>query len=226
MGPNIKFDLNLPNSEEELNRALQAVVNTDEMMNREIIYLLVLGKFFTPESMKSTNAGIINQNDLLAVASSTLSSQLNNWASQMFDNWNFGVNFRSTGEGNDRSNEYEFNFLYTPNNRITFNGNVGYRDDNLSASKFIGDFDFEYTLIQSGKLSAKAYTHTNDYKEFKSALTTQGIGLVYRESFNSLAELWDSWKSSTADSKKERDAKKKEREEKAALKQEEQEKGK
>ena len=226
MGPNIKFDLNLPNSEEELNRALQAVVNTDEMMNRQIIYLLVLGKFFTPESMKSTNAGIINQNDLLAVASSTLSSQLNNWASQMFDNWNFGVNFRSTGEGNDRSNEYEFNFLYTPNNRITFNGNVGYRDDNLSASKFIGDFDFEYTLIQSGKLSAKAYTHTNDYKEFKSALTTQGIGLVYRESFNSLAELWDSWKSSTADSKKERDAKKREREEKAALKEEEKEKGK
>ena len=177
-------------------------------------------------SYKNLTAQIINQNDLLAVASSTLSSQLNNWASQMFDNWNFGVNFRSTGEGNDRSNEYEFNFLYTPNNRITFNGNVGYRDDNLSASKFIGDFDFEYTLIQSGKLSAKAYTHTNDYKEFKSALTTQGIGLVYRESFNSLAELWDSWKSSTADSKKERDAKKKEREEKAALKQEEQEKGK
>lgn len=226
MSPNIKFDLNLPNSEEELNRALQAVVNTDEMMNREIIYLLVLGKFFTPESMKSTTNGIINQNDLLAVASSTLSSQLNNWASQMFENWNFGVNFRSTGEGNDRSNEYEFNFLYTPNNRITLNGNVGYRDDNLSASKFIGDFDFEYTLVQSGKLSAKAYTHTNDYKEFKSALTTQGIGLVYRENFNSLAELWESWKSSTADTQKEREAKKKEREEKEALKKAEKDKNK
>ena len=219
MSPNIKFDLHLPNSEEELNRALQAVVNTDEMMNREIIYLLVLGKFFTPESMKSATNSIVNQNDLLAVASSTLSSQLNNWASQMFQNWNFGVNFRSTGEGNDRSNEYEFNFLYTPNNRITLNGNVGYRDDNLSASKFIGDFDFEYTLIQSGKLSAKAYTHTNDYKEFKSALTTQGIGLVYRENFNSLAELWESWKLSTVDSKKER-------EEKKALKKAEKEKNK
>jgi len=219
MSPNIKFDLNLPNSEEELNRALQAVVNTDEMMNREIIYLLVLGKFFTPESMKSTTNSLVSQNDLLAVASSTLSSQLNNWASQMFQNWNFGLNFRSTGEGTDRSNEYEFNFLYTPNNRITLNGNVGYRDDNLSASKFIGDFDFEYSLIQSGKLSAKAYTHTNDYKEFKSALTTQGIGLVYRESFNSLAELWESWKLSTLNSKKER-------EEKKTLKQAEKEKNK
>ncbi len=218
MSPNIKFDLNLPNSEEELNRALQAVVNTDEMMNRQIIYLLILGKFFTPESLKSTTTGLVNQNDLLAVASSTLSSQLNNWASQMFTNWNFGVNFRSTGEGNDRSNEYEFNFLYTPNNRITLNGNVGYRDDNLSASKFIGDFDFEYSLIQSGKLSAKAYTHTNDYKEFKTALTTQGIGLVYRESFNSLGELWEGWKASAAETKREQEVKKKEREKKQALK--------
>ena len=83
-------------------------------------------------------------------------------------------------------------------------------------------------LLEIGNIfnESKSNFTTNDYKEFKSALTTQGIGLVYRESFNSLAELWDSWKSSTADSKKERDAKKKEREEKAALKQEEQEKGK
>ena len=217
MNPTIKFDLNLPNSDEELNRALQAVVNTDEMMNRQIIYLLVLGKFFTPESMKSTGS-IVSQNDLLAVASSTLSTQLNNWASQMFENWNFGINFRSSGEGDMKSNEYEFNFLYTPNNRITLNGNVGYRDDNLSSSKFIGDFDFEYKLIQSGKLSAKAYTHTNDYKEFKTALTTQGVGLVYRESFNSLPELWNNWKTSALESKKERAEKKQVREAKKAIK--------
>ncbi len=106
------------------------------------------------------------------------------------------------------------------------NGNVGYRDDNLSASKFIGDFDFEYSLIQSGKLSAKAYTHTNDYKEFKTALTTQGIGLVYRESFNSLGELWDGWKASAAETKREQEAKKREREKKQALKKAEKKKQK
>ena len=57
-----------------------------------------------------------------------------------------------------------------PNNRITFNGNVGYRNDKMNPTNFIGDFDFEYKLIQSGKLSLKAYTHTNDYKEFKTGL--------------------------------------------------------
>ena len=134
----------------------------------------------------------------------------------MFDNWNFGVNFRSTDLGDSYSNEYEFNFLYTPNNRISINGNVGYRDDNLSASKFIGDFDFEYKLIQSGKLSAKAYTHTNDYKEFKTALTTQGIGLVYRENFDSGKDLLNNWKKSIVEAKKERAERRAKREQRRA----------
>ncbi len=216
--PNIKFDLNLPNSDDELNRALKTTISTDEMMTREIIYLLVLGKFFTPETMKSTGV-IFTQDDLLAVASSTVSAQLNNWASQMFDNWNFGVNFRSTDLGESVSNEYEFNFLYTPNNRISINGNVGYRDDNLSASKFIGDFDFEYKLIQSGKLSAKAYTHTNDYNEFKTGLTTQGIGLVYRENFDSGKDLIESWKKNIAEDKKDRAERRAQRAERRAKRQ-------
>ena len=207
--PNIKFDLNLPNSEEELNRALKNTVNTDELMNRQIIALLILGKFIPPENLQNSN--VFTQNELYSVVSSTLSAQLNNWASQMFDNWGFGVNFRTTGEGDSRTNEYEFNFIYTPTSRISINGNVGYRDDALSATPFIGDFDFEYKLNQSGKLRAKAYTHTNDYREFKKGLTTQGIGLIYSENFNNLKELWKSWQDNIKENKEERKLRKEER---------------
>ncbi|MBP6935037.1 MAG: translocation/assembly module TamB domain-containing protein [Paludibacteraceae bacterium] len=194
--PMIKFNIDLPNSDEELNRALDAVVSTEEMMNRQIISLLIMGKFYAPELIKDATG--FGQNDLLAIVSSTLSTQLNNWASQLFEKWNFGVNFRTTGIANtqDYGQEYEFNFLYMPNNRITFNGNVGYRNDKMNPTNFIGDFDFEYKLIQSGKLSLKAYTHTNDYKEFKTGLTTQGIGFVYKENFGSLKELFANWKQS------------------------------
>ena len=207
--PNIKFNLNLPNSEEELNRALQNTVNTDELMNRQIIALLILGKFIPPENLQNSN--VFTQNELYSVVSSTLSAQLNNWASQMFNNWGFGVNFRTIGEGETRTNEYEFNFVYTPTSRIIINGNVGYRDDALSATPFIGDFDFEYKLNQSGKLRAKAYTHTNDYREFKKGLTTQGIGLIYSENFNNLKELWKNWKDNTKENKIERQQRREER---------------
>ena len=207
--PNVKFNLNLPNSEEELNRALQNTVNTDELMNRQIIALLILGKFIPPENLQNSN--VFTQNELYSVVSSTLSAQLNNWASQMFDNWGFGVNFRTTGEGDTRTNEYEFNFIYSPTNRISINGNLGYRDDALSSTPFISDFDFEYKLIQSGKLRAKAYTHTNDYREFKKGLTTQGIGLIYSENFNNLKELWKSWQDNAKESKLERQQRREER---------------
>ncbi|MBO5729007.1 MAG: translocation/assembly module TamB domain-containing protein [Paludibacteraceae bacterium] len=222
--PNIKFNLNLPNSEEELNRALQNTVNTDELMNRQIIALLILGKFIPPENLQNSN--IFTQNELYSVVSSTLSAQLNNWASQIFDNWGFGLNFRTTGEGDTRTNEYEFNFVYTPTNRISINGNLGYRDDALSSTPFISDFDFEYKLNQSGKLRAKAYTHTNDYREFKKGLTTQGIGIVYSENFNNLKELWQSWQTNIAQTKKERIERKEQRKIRKAIRKEEKEKKK
>jgi hypothetical protein len=206
MQPTIKFNLNLPNSDEELNRALKNAVNTDELMMNEIIYLMVMNKFYTPDNLQRTTLG---QNDVFSVVSSTLSAQLNNWASQLFEGWDFGVNFRTTSEGETRSNEYEVSVAYSPNGRIMINGNVGYRDDKLSSSKFIGDFDVEYKLIRSGKLSAKAYTHTTDYNEFKEAPTTQGIGIVYRENFDSLADLWQNWKNAAREGNKTRKNEKK-----------------
>lgn len=214
--PNIKFDIKLPNSDEELQRAVNNTINTPEMMNRQIIGLLLLGKFFRPENEK--NSSFISQNELYSMVSSTVSAQLNNWASQMFDKWGFGVNIRRSGEGETLNNEYEFNFQYAPTNRLVINGNVGYRDNGTNQNNFIGDFDLEYKLIQSGRLRIKAYTHTNDYKEFKKGLTTQGVGLVWTESFNNGKELRETWKENAKQKKIEREKKKAERKAKAEKK--------
>ena len=209
--PNIAFDLHLPNSDEELNRALKNIVNTDEMMNRQIVYLLAFGSFYNPNNADT-------QNTTINVVASTLSQQLNNMASQLLDKWVFGVNFNiDDGTTTDiKNNEYTMNFAYTPNNRVTIIGNVGYKDDKSSnepsgansLNNYILDFEVEYKLNQSGKLSAKAYNRTNNYKEFKDAPYTQGVGIVYRESFNSLAELVENWKKNRIDRKENRKQKK------------------
>ncbi len=211
MQPDIDFDIYLPNVEEEIRSAVDNAINTDELVNRQTISLLVLGKFMGLDYMNNNTAN--TQNEIYSVVSSTLSSVLNSWASQLFEKWNFGVNYRPGDQGTI-ADEYEFNFLYTPNNRVTINGNVGYKDDALSKNNFIGDFDIEYKLIESGKLSAKAYTHTNDYNEFKQSYTTQGVGIVYRESFNSGKELWQGWVENTRARKERRDKRKEERKEK------------
>lgn len=215
--PNIGFSIVLPNSEEELNRAVQNTINTPEMLNREVIALLLMGKFIRPETMN--NSSFLSQNELYAVVSSTISAQINNWASQMFDKWGFGVNFNSAGEGASRENEYEFNFQYSPTSRLIINGNVGYRDNKNSSNNFIGDFDIEYKVIPSGKLRIKGYTHTNDYNEFKKGLTTQGVGLIWSESFLNAKDLRDSWKANHERNKREREERKIARQKKKEAKQ-------
>lgn len=220
--PALLFDIDLPDSDEELNRAMHNAISTQEVLNREIVGLLLLGKFFKTENMSS--AGFTSQSELYSTISSTISSQLNNWASQMFDNWGFGVNFMASDDQSQTNNGVEFNFQYAPTSRILINGNVGYRENTGNSNDFIGDFDFEYKLLQSGRLRIKAYTHTNDYKEFKKGLTTQGVGIVWTESFNSGRELGETYRRYAQQAKANRKQRAKERKEKAALKRQEREK--
>lgn len=98
-----------------------------------------------------------------------------------------GFNYRNSGTNTVKSNEYEGEVLYQPNNRL-INGKFGYRDDNLSKNKFIGDVDIEYILTNNGKFLLKAYNHTIDRYTLHSAQYIQG-GLLYKESFNSWNEL-------------------------------------
>jgi len=100
------------------------------------------------------------------------------------------------GNGQDLSNggEYALAVMYQPNNRLVINSNLGYRNDvlNVTNSNFVGDVDLEYKLTKAGKLRAKAYTHSADnyyYSTGSSSKTTQGVGLLYREDFNTFSEL-------------------------------------
>ncbi|MCQ2344755.1 MAG: translocation/assembly module TamB [Paludibacteraceae bacterium] len=220
--PTINFNIDLPSSDDEIKMAVQKAIDSPEKLYREVIALLLLGKFIKAESMD--NSSFISQNEIYSAVSSTISAQINNWASQMFDKWDFGVNFRKTDNGttsNKDEYEYEFNFQYSPTDRILINGNVGYRN-NSSNNNFIGDFDFEYKLVESGQLRIKAYTHTNDYKEFKKGLRTQGVGLLWTENFNNGKELSQTIKrqieQGKVERKERREARKKKREERAGKK--------
>ncbi|MDR0829377.1 MAG: hypothetical protein LBN95_04590 [Prevotellaceae bacterium] len=221
--PVINFDLNLPSSDDELNRALKNVVNTDELMNREVIYLLAIGRFYNPNYTTETQTAAL-QNDALSVVTSTISQQLNNMASQLFDKINFGVNLKldnpnlATDETAQTSNEYSLMLNYTPNNRLVINSNVGYKEDNTSENtntlnNYIIDFELEYKLIQSGKLNFKAYNKTNNFNDYieNNAQFTQGIGLVYRENFNSLKDLKETWRKNREDNKAYKQQKKEEK---------------
>jgi hypothetical protein len=104
-----------------------------------------------------------------------------------------GFNFRTDGEGETASQEYEANFQIHPINQLVINGNFGYRYNDLSNRPFFGDLDVEYLLTENGKLRVKAYTHTVDKYSLRQANTVQGIGLVFKHDFN--------WKKNTRKNK-------------------------
>jgi hypothetical protein len=222
MHPAIAFNLDLPNSDEDVKRALKNIVSTDEIMNREIIYLLAFGRFYNPSEQSGSTSN--TPNDVLAVVTNTVGQQLNTMLSQISDKWNIGVNLKlSEDEAQQKNNEYGVTINYTPNDRIVINSNLGYRDednantntDNPAARNAIIDFDIEYKLNQSGRLSAKAYNRTTSNTDLSTeGEYTQGIGIVYRESFNSVKELFAKWKQNRENRKNIKKQKKEKKKEK------------
>jgi len=181
--PHIGFDIKCPTLNADVDRKIHSIVSTEEMMSQQILYLLALNRFYTPEYMASTTKG----NELVSVASSTISSQLGSMLGALSDNWSIAPNFRS-----DRGDfsDVEFDVALSShllNNRLLLNGNFGYRDKALNNNSFIGDFDVEYLLNRSGSLRLKAYNRYNDQNFYvKTALTTQGVGIVYKRDFDNI----------------------------------------
>lgn len=180
--PEISFDLEFPTLTRDTYRKVRSIVSTDDMMNRQIIYLLALNRFYTPEYMSATKG-----NELVSVASSTISSQLSSMLGQLSDKFSIAPSFRSDrGDFSDVEVDVALS-SHLLNNRLLLNGNFGYRDKSLNNNSFIGDFDIEYLLNRSGSIRLKAYNRYNDQNYYlKSALTTQGVGVVFRRDFDNV----------------------------------------
>ncbi len=181
--PDISFDLEFPTLTSDTYRKVKSIVSTEEMMNQQIIYLLALNRFYTPEYMGSTT----NHNELFSVASSTVASQLSNMLGKLSDNWSIAPNLRSDrGDFSDVEVDLALSSRLL-NNRLLFNGNFGYRDKSLNTNQFVGDFDIEYLLNSRGTWRLKAYNRYNDQNYYlRTAATTQGVGIMLKRDFDDI----------------------------------------
>lgn len=212
--PTLKFGIELPMSEEGIQNQVQAIINTEEMLMRQVVYLLVFGRFYTPDYMLSSSG--YGLNETYSILSSTITGQINSWLGKLTDIFTMGIQVRAEGEGASASQEYEAQFQLQPVDRLVINGNVGYRYNDISNRPFFGDLDAEVMLTDDGQLRLKAYTHTVDKYSLRQANTIQGIGLLWRYNFNIPSK--DQRKQIQARRKALREAKKAAREQKKAQK--------
>ena len=182
LNPVISFGIELPQSDESVASQVKSIINTDEMMLREIIYLLVFNRFYTPEYLQTNTT--VGLNETYSLLTTTVTGQINAWINRLTNNFTVGFNIRSDGFNKDSSQEYETQFQYTPNNRLIINGNIGYRYNDISNQPVFGNLDIEYLLTPSGMWRAKAYTHTVDKYSLREAHTIQGVGIMFKYDFN------------------------------------------
>lgn len=193
--PHVDFDLDLPTVNNDAAQMVRTVINSEEEMNQQVVYLLGVGRFYIQKNNNSTEENDQQNQTSLAmqsILSGTISQQINTLLGNIVknNNWTFGANISTGDEG---FNNAEYEGLLSGrllNNRLVINGQFGYRDNANATTSFIGDFDINYLLLPNGNIALKVYNQTNDRYFTKSSLNTQGIGLIMKKDFNSLMELF------------------------------------
>ena len=97
------------------------------------------------------------------------------------------LNLRDTSQEDEKENEAATHQL----NYITLDGNIGnnVNPESNSSSQIVGDVDIRVKLTPNGKIQFKAFNHSNNDLIYETAPYTQGIGLSFKEEYNTVKEL-------------------------------------
>ncbi len=189
INPTINFEINFPDESESFKTEYQQYFNTEEELNKQILSLIIMGKFYTPEYMRGQYESN-NTNMIGSTASELFSNQLSNWLSQISDNVDVGFKYRP---GNSITNDELELALSTQifNDRVSLNGNIGnnVNPESSTSSQIVGDVDVRVKLTPNGKIQFKAYNHSNNDLIWETAPYTQGVGLSFKEEYNSFNDL-------------------------------------
>jgi hypothetical protein len=210
MAPDVKYDIYLPNADESTRLNVSNAITSTEELNKQFISLLTLNRFV----LSTTRTGMAQNTQTASPYSSAagvnasefLSNQLSHWLSQINNDVDVGVNYRSNREM--KSDEVQV-ALSTQlfNDRLTINGSVDVATNAAATASdnIVGEFDIDYKITKNGKFRVKTYNHINSDMLYEN-LYTQGFGVFYKEEFNTLGELWKQYLRSVVGKKEEEPA--------------------
>lgn len=195
MNPDITFDIDLPNSDQDTKEKLKNALYLNDKdvnqqkMNKQIFALLMLNRF-----VKEKQSGGIGSDEYASVgttsSSELFSNQMSNWLSQISNDFDVGVNYRPGDEISDKEVQVALSTQLF-NDRIFINGNVE-NSSNQNTSNIVGDVNVEYKITKQGKFRIKAFNKANNNNDLINinAPYTQGVGIFYHKDFNNLKDLF------------------------------------
>jgi len=206
LSPDINFDLALPTVDAGTRQQVMGYLNTETEMNRQVFSLLILNSFITPPQF-NTGAGLDVANAAEANTFEILSNQLSNMLSKISKDFDIGINYRP----GDAITKDELGVALSTqlfNDKLTIDGNVGVNNNNTNSNQntnnIVGDVIIDYKLTDDGKVRIKAFNKANDNNNqfFTSGQYTQGIGVFYREEFDTIGELYKRYLSTVSNRRK------------------------
>jgi hypothetical protein len=207
MSPEIKYDIYLPNATEDTRLQVSSATSSSDELNKQFLSLLIMSRFVPAAGAGQTiSTGSSPYSNAAGVnASEFLSNQLSHWLSQISNDVDVGVKYRSNRSAM-KSDEVQV-ALSTQlfNDRLTINGSVDVATNaSVNASNnIVGEFDVDYKITKNGKFRIKTFNHANNELLYETPYT-QGLGVTYKEEFNTAGELWRRyWRALTGTKKKE-----------------------
>ena len=185
--PTVTFDIKVPNADTEIQNAVSNLLNNQQSIATQFMYLLVSGSFYSDASTSSS---------LGASASATtgfelLSNQLSNWLSS--DDYNIILRYRPRSELT--SDEIDFGFSKSlVNDRLLVELEGNYLVDNKMAqssnmSNFMGEAYITWLIDRAGNLKLRGFTQTIDRFDENQGLQETGVGIYYKEDFDNWTDL-------------------------------------
>lgn len=191
MSPNISFAIDMPTLDENTSSKIQSILNDETELNRQVFSLLLLKTFLTPLQY-SQGGGISAGSAVAANSTEMLSNRVSGWLSGLTKEVDIGVNYRP---GNEMSSD-ELDIALSKqllNNRLSIDGNFGFNNNQTtSTTGLIGDVNLEYKLTEDGRYRVRGFNRTNDNTQLttQGGPYTQGVGVFYREEYETWAELY------------------------------------
>ncbi len=186
----LTYNVELPESSDDVQQKVKALLVTDEQKIQQFVYLLFAGSFYGNSDNNLAQDLAVN-GMMSSFASGALSKTLNTMFGRVLgDKWNIDTDILSK---NGTMTNLDVNVNVSTrilDDRLRIRTNFGYRSssETTGSDNLVGNVDLEYLLNRAFKL--KVYSKEND-KYYRQATTTQGIGIVYTKEAKKFKDFWN-----------------------------------
>lgn len=185
--PKISFSIDIPDLDPMTASQVDAALNTQDKIEKQLIYLMISNSFMPDES---SGVSVKGTNILFSNVSSIMSNQINNIFQKLGIPLDLGLNYQANDRGNDIFDVAVSTQLF--NNMVVVNGTIGNRQYSTSnGSSVAGNIEIEVKLNRQGTVRVTVFSHSADnYTSYLDNTQRNGVGIAYQKEFNTFKQFF------------------------------------